>query len=171
MKFGNSGEFTFISSLGCSIIDYILVSPSFWPLISDFEIGTLILNDHLPLMFSFDFNGVLKLTSDQEMDCMPRVVRSPELSQRILQLFKSILDLSSALVNSSDHLKANFYYEHLISFIINSLHEQPEVKNINYVNYIPKHQWFDKECKNLKIHIRTIYWNLQNSLATHLPVE
>lgn len=53
-KFRNASEFTFISPIGCSVIDYILISVPLYSRVVDFEIVDFKLTDHLPLSLKLD---------------------------------------------------------------------------------------------------------------------
>ena len=70
-NFENSDEFTFVSTRGCSVIDYILISPSFWDYIEDFLIGDYVLSDHLPLIMVFKLSTDPTLTQKVEANTLP----------------------------------------------------------------------------------------------------
>ncbi|KAJ7335134.1 hypothetical protein JRQ81_013075 [Phrynocephalus forsythii] len=55
MDFTESLEFTFISSHGCSVIDYVLINTSLKPFITNFFVGDYTISDHLPLILQLNF--------------------------------------------------------------------------------------------------------------------
>lgn len=46
------GEFTFTSATGCSLVDYVMVSPELHHMINDFRVDDEDSSDHFPLLFS-----------------------------------------------------------------------------------------------------------------------
>ncbi|XP_053120305.1 vomeronasal type-2 receptor 26-like [Hemicordylus capensis] len=48
------GEYTFLSSRGNSVVDYVMVSKSILPNVSSFEVGEQIFSDHLPMNIYLD---------------------------------------------------------------------------------------------------------------------
>ena len=168
INFNNSYEFTFISPKGCSVIDYILISPSFWTYVSDFSVGVQTSSDHLPLIFAFHTTEYFKPALSQDAEFLPKIYRTPDLSQRIVHLLKSNtnIDLKSQLLNSTNSNETILTYESLLASITNSLKQESRLAITKKVKHSQNALWFDKECRKLKTQIRTLYYNFHNSAAT-----
>ncbi|KAJ7341689.1 hypothetical protein JRQ81_006347 [Phrynocephalus forsythii] len=60
---GSSGDFTFCSNKGQSVVDYILVSPNLFNKVTYFKIDTRIESDHLPILIHLQIEASNRLES------------------------------------------------------------------------------------------------------------
>ena len=142
----NSGNFTYISTHGNSLIDYIIVSPELWKLFSYFSIQYNVLSPHMPIEATLCSVTVAEDPHDISTEYRSVLRWRDELPPTFIQ------NIRSGLVT----LEINEYFSTAV-FDINvatSLITELYLKASDCMSYtisnklVPSsNAWFDKECR------------------------
>ena len=168
MNFANSGDFTFLSPRGCSVIDYIVISSSFLPYIFDFAVGDHTDSDHVPLTLiiklHYQPSSLLDKQSPAESTEALCKIHWNEASIKIFSnLIKShtMLELRLHCTSSDNPPEFIKRYEAILSHIVDSLIQSPRPqRNLRTPYSFP---WADKGCRELKRLIRDTYRQFRDS--------
>lgn len=132
------GEFTYISKVGCSVIDLGIVSLGIKDSIKDLEVGKQIFSDHMPLIIKVEVEreGV----EDQCCQLLPKLIwKGDKLHQ-----YKETLGKETEKVLKGKELTALEDLEKLKG-LINKCYP---TKNTGSFHFSKKQPWYDFECYN-----------------------
>ena len=160
VSFEQAKEFTFISEAGCSVIDYVLVSPSLLDRVSDFAVHAFKLSDHLPLQLSLSVPPASKVQTAEAVKtqaCPPKF-RWDKLTQTKLALLLedpnfSALSSSILLVNHPSEVVR--LYNKLLELVTSNLALPANASRSDPRQSNPS--WFDYECQQYKRAARSCF--------------
>lgn len=159
-KFKTASEFTYISSRGCSVIDYFLISIPLYPFVVNFEIVDFKLSDHLPLSLSLNLKIArtsAPIPETENSHLLPKLVWKETTLYEIHQLLKKTkaINLRSNIFIGNDPNKIISAYDELVHYLVLNI-SQPLKEN--FTNSEPLDQgWFDAECRSLKNQLRKAF--------------
>lgn len=157
-RFGvKSGDFTYLSSMGCSVIDYFLCTKSVFDVIVDFNIDCRSESDHLPIHIEVKIVPLYTTFENHSSDGNVGPVNSKIIiDESNCEVFQSLLydKVQSGKMYELDKQieDANFNVDAILQTfesIILDCSSQFKTKHINS-KHKRKSQWFDRECKVLK---------------------
>lgn len=165
-KGDRSGEFTYFSPRGCSVIDYILVPYNIINSIMDLKIGTRTESDHQPLLLSINLKDESKITKYN-------IIQSSQYKQ--MTQLKWSQEMSAAV---GQKLTANLRKQVLSNLKTTNLYSDiPKIYNAIFQMFVElstppkvwelKHSaspWFDDECFQLKRKLRQTFRNNRTKL-------
>lgn len=110
LQFPLSTNFTFVSTRGCSVIDYGLCFYNLLPLIKSVNIECRTESDHLPLSFLLNFsiktsNSPNSLLEENEVQILTRIKWSESSENELFNILHSDLlsKLKELIISSSSH--------------------------------------------------------------------
>ncbi|XP_067131377.1 uncharacterized protein [Centruroides vittatus] len=142
MSGDEAGEYTFVSSLGSSVIDFGLTTSCVWGCVKSFFVDDCCLSDHFPIVLCLDNPVQLKVTNKGSF--YERIFWNCESMNTFVRDFEKYL-----LEKPSHNLSS-------VSKVI------VEIANLHNMNFKPKdylniNNWFDLDCR-LMIRNRNRAW-------------
>ncbi|XP_061466038.1 EF-hand calcium-binding domain-containing protein 4A isoform X3 [Rhineura floridana] len=147
------GSFTYRSHAGASLIDYMIVSQSLLPIISDFKVLCRVESDHFPLQLTINFSNssINTLSTQSNPGQLKRVHWSDHLRENLaIQLENSSYQSihQKILEGTLDPILAFHNILSMLSPIMSK-----KISNPNRLRY--PSTWFDSECRAAKRKLRS----------------
>uniref|UniRef100_A0A670J8Y1 Reverse transcriptase domain-containing protein n=1 Tax=Podarcis muralis TaxID=64176 RepID=A0A670J8Y1_PODMU len=173
-----SGEFTFISNMGASTIDYVLVSSNLLSRARECKVVERVDSDHLPLCLILDVRKDLFCSDKLVAPCFEnmelrysRIKWSSKLSDEILERLHSdtFLARKENLVNSPTPEARLDMFRELISSLQPYLTNKKTPRQSLHSN--KSKPWFDQECTAMKRLLLDKYRNYRSANLPSLPLD
>ena len=145
------GEYTFINSNGCSVVDYLLLSHNDFNIITQFEIQPLNeFSDHCAIFFTIERKNTMTESRDSTTTNEQYIAwdesRAEAFRQLLLDNNDTLLQLTTNLndnsINQSIEAFTTYIQKHALSIF------GREKKSFSTRN--AKNKWFDKKCYEAK---------------------
>ena len=153
------GNFTFISSSGCSVIDYFAISRSNVHLIEDMFVDERIDSQHMPIVLTLTCNNV-KRESKEKCYTIQKLIWNPEYCDRFKQNLLQP-DIVTAMEKANEMINQNV---NISINIFNNAMKQVSccmLKQLKFGYNKQKWTWFDKECKETKLIVKRALRNMR----------
>ncbi|XP_053169688.1 uncharacterized protein LOC128353044 [Hemicordylus capensis] len=173
------GEFTYLSSCGSSVVDYILVSPLLFNWVVLFEVGDQAFRDHLPLLFCLDIPQARKdCFISSSVESFPtkmgwKVKWSPDVERALNTLYSSAvgIELYNCVVQAPSGALAISCYEKLEAEVSQKILTTGQLHSFKRGRMNDSNEWFDSQCRDLFPRLRGIYREYRAGSNQVLPPE
>ena len=148
----DKGDFTFVDTVGCSVIDYFASSADIFDKISNFKIDNNGFLKHLPLILDLQYQYSTNIQRESTKDTTSiKFSFSKGDSDRVIyrsNLEEKIIDGCFEPLDNSDINDFLYTFENLI--LACSEHCKKTIKHTKRTYVMNKFNWYDNECETLK---------------------
>ena len=152
------GRFTYVADGGSSVIDYFLVSDSFFPIVnasSKLFVTERIESDHMPVEFFYEMprENPLKTLSDHKVQVVEKIIWNSDFAEKFVEQLNSS-ESQLKLSHAVEQIKVDINVA--LNLFNNCLKEQAAcmTKQIYFGDQKRKNEWFDSECSDARKKVR-----------------
>lgn len=159
----SEGNFTFVSSRGASIVDYIIVSKTILDsYICDFSVNPVLGSDHLPLTTNLVFENVISNRQSSNNSSQSKARRALWRPELVDKFNSDIIEKFRSDENNPEDVIAKF---------TEVVEQNGLICNIftnNNSKFIPKNSWYDSECYKLKSNLQKALKKVMNNYSDNI---